>query len=154
MPLCYRAFKALDRGRPFTLLRIDMYAQTTNGIEVSVTPIYLEEESRPDESHFFWAYRITIANHSSNPVKLLARYWRIVDGIGRVEEVHGEGVVGEQPLIKSGSSYQYTSGCPLSTSHGIMSGHYTMRTFENALIRVEIPAFSLDIPGNSGRTLN
>jgi ApaG protein len=131
-----------------------MYAQTTHGIEVSVTPIYLEDESRPEENHFFWAYRITIANHSANPVKLLARYWRIVDGTGRVEEVHGEGVVGEQPLIKSGSSYQYTSGCPLATPHGIMSGHYTMRTSDSALIVVEIPAFSLDIPGNSVRTLN
>jgi ApaG protein len=131
-----------------------MYAQTTNGIEVSVTPIYLEDESRPDESHYFWAYRITISNNSDSAVKLLARYWRIVDGTGRVEEVHGEGVIGEQPVIKTGGSYQYTSGCPLSTPHGIMSGHYTMRTTDNALVRVEIPAFSLDIPGNSSRTLN
>lgn len=131
-----------------------MYAQTSNGIEVSVTPIYLEDESRPEESHYFWAYRITIANNSTTAVKLLARYWRIVDGTGRVEEVHGEGVIGEQPLIKAGGSYQYTSGCPLSTPHGIMSGHYTMRTGENTLVKVEIPAFSLDIPGNTGRTLN
>ena len=131
-----------------------MYVQTTNGIEVSVTPIYLEDESRPEESHFFWAYRITIANNSANAVKLLARYWRIVDGTGRVEEVHGEGVIGEQPLIKAGSSYQYTSGCPLSTPHGIMSGHYTMRTIDNDLVRVEIPPFSLDIPGTAARTLN
>ena len=131
-----------------------MYAQTSHGIEVSVTPIYLEDESRPEENHFFWAYRMTIANNSSSAVKLLARYWRIVDGTGRVEEVHGEGVVGEQPLIKAGGSYQYTSGCPLSTPHGIMSGHYTMRTADNALVQVDIPAFSLDIPGSSGRTLN
>ena len=132
-----------------------MYAQTTHGIEVSVTPIYLEDESRPEENHFFWAYRITIANNSDSAVKLLARYWRIVDGTGRVEEVHGEGVVGEQPLIKTGSSYQYTSGCPLSTPHGIMSGHYTMRiSGQSELIKVEIPPFSLDIPGNTVRTLN
>ena len=131
-----------------------MYAQTTNGIEVSVTPIYLEDESRPEENHFFWAYRITIANNSDGAVKLLARYWRIVDGSGRAEEVHGEGVVGEQPLIKTGSSYQYTSGCPLATPHGIMSGHYTMRIADGNLIRVEIPPFSLDIPGNNAQTLN
>jgi ApaG protein len=131
-----------------------MYAQTTNGIEVSVTPIYLEDESRPEESHYFWAYRITISNNSDAAVKLLARYWRIVDGTGRVEEVHGEGVIGEQPLIKAGSSYQYTSGCPLATPHGIMSGHYTMRTADSELMQVIIPAFSLDIPGNTGRTLN
>lgn len=131
-----------------------MYKQTTDGIEVSVTPIYLDDESRPDESHFFWAYRIIISNNSTTAVRLLGRYWRIVDGAGRIEEVHGEGVVGEQPLIKAGGSYQYTSGCPLSTSHGIMSGHYTMRKTDNALVQVEIPAFSLDVPGSTGRTLN
>jgi ApaG protein len=129
------------------------YSQTTHDIEVSVTPIYLPDESRPDESHFFWAYRVSIANHSDEPVKLLTRYWRIVDGDGRVEEVHGEGVVGEQPLIKPGGTYEYTSGCPLATPHGIMSGHYTMRTSGGALARIAIPAFSLDMPGR-GRTLN
>lgn len=131
-----------------------MYAQTTQGIKVSVTPIYLEDESRPDESHYFWAYRITIANNSIGSVKLLARYWRIVDGTGHVEEVHGEGVIGEQPVIKVGGLYQYTSGCPLRTSHGIMSGHYTMRDSENGLLRVDIPPFSLDIPGKPAQTLN
>ena len=131
-----------------------MYSQITHGIEVHVTPIYLEDESRPDDNHFFWAYRITIANNSQSAVKLLTRYWRIVDGTGHIEEVHGEGVVGEQPLIKIGSSYQYTSGCPLATPHGIMSGHYTMRDSQNTLLRVEVPPFSLDIPGHDKRLMN
>jgi ApaG protein len=130
-----------------------MFTQTTHLIEVSVVPIYLDDESRPDDNHFFWAYRIQIDNRSSASVRLLTRYWRIVDGNGSVEEVHGEGVVGEQPLIKPGGQYRYTSGCPLSTPHGIMSGHYMMRTTANELIKVEIPAFSLDSPSGE-RSLN
>ncbi|NJR14194.1 MAG: Co2+/Mg2+ efflux protein ApaG [Phyllobacteriaceae bacterium] len=129
------------------------YSQTTHEIEVSVTPFYMDEESRPDEGHFFWAYRVSIINRSGSAVKLLTRYWRIVDGHGQVEEVHGEGVIGEQPVIKPGGTYQYTSGCPLPTPHGIMSGHYMMRSAEGQLSRVEIPAFSLDRPG-TGRVLN
>jgi ApaG protein len=129
------------------------FSKTTHDIEVIVSPIYLEDESRPDDNHFFWAYRVSIANHSRESVKLLTRYWRIIDGDGRVEEVHGDGVVGEQPVIKPGGTFQYTSGCPLPTPHGIMQGHYVMRTPDGALARVEIPAFSLDRPG-AGRVLN
>jgi ApaG protein len=129
------------------------YSKTTEAIEVSVTPIYLEDESRPSENHFFWAYRVQISNHSAQSVKLLTRYWHIVDGFGRVEEVHGDGVVGEQPVIKPGGSYHYTSGCPLPTPHGIMSGHYTMRNATGQLVRIDIPAFSLDTP-DARRSLN
>jgi ApaG protein len=123
-----------------------MFTKVSHHIEVSVVPVFLEEESRPNENHFFWAYRVSIANQSKQAVRLLSRYWHIVDGNGSVEEVHGDGVVGEQPLIKPGDFYQYTSGCPLPTPHGIMSGHYIMRTAANDLIRVDIPAFSLDSP--------
>ncbi|MCU0831236.1 MAG: Co2+/Mg2+ efflux protein ApaG [Rhizobiaceae bacterium] len=129
------------------------YSKTTHDIEVRVTPIYLPDESRPDEGHYFWAYRVHIANHSPEAVKLLTRYWRIIDGHGRVEEVHGEGVVGEQPLIRPGRAYEYTSGCPLPTPHGIMSGHYMMRHADGTLSRIDIPAFSLDRP-EQVRTLN
>jgi ApaG protein len=129
------------------------YSKTTHEIEVRVSPFFLPDESRPEDSHFFWAYRVMIANHSPETVKLLSRYWRIVDGRGRVEEVHGEGVVGEQPAIRPGTTYEYTSGCPLPTPHGIMSGHYTMRLANGALAQIDIPAFSLDMP-NAGRTLN
>jgi ApaG protein len=96
-----------------------------------------------------WAYRVTIENHSTRSVKLLSRYWHITDGKGRVEEVRGAGVVGEQPELGPGDSYQYTSGCPLSTPSGIMVGTYTMRDEKGEVFEVDIPAFSLDIPDDT-----
>lgn len=130
-----------------------LYRATTDGISVRVTPEFMESESRPDEGHFFWAYRVTIENESERVVRLISRYWRIVDGRGHIEEVMGDGVVGVQPVIAPGESYNYTSGCPLATPHGIMSGHYDMRTESGDWLTVEIPAFSLDRPG-AGHTLN
>jgi ApaG protein len=130
-----------------------MYRCTTNGIEVVVEPFYLSDRSEPEDSHYVWAYRITISNNSDGFVQLMARYWRITDGSGNVEEVRGAGVVGEQPELSPGDSFQYTSGCPLSTPSGIMVGHYTLRQADGQLFDVAIPAFSLDIPGEA-RTLN
>jgi ApaG protein len=91
---------------------------------------------------------VTIANQSDEAVKLLSRYWHITDGAGRVEEVRGDGVVGEQPELDPGDSYQYMSGCPLSTPSGFMVGSYTMRNSRGELFDIDIPAFSLDLPGN------
>lgn len=130
-----------------------MYRAVTRNIEVSVVPIYLEERSEPDEDRYFWAYRVTIANRSDNPVRLLSRYWRITDGRGHVEEVRGPGVVGEQPELGPGDSYQYTSGCPLTTPSGIMVGTYTMADRSGSTFEVDIPAFSLDLP-NERRSVN
>ncbi len=124
-----------------------MYSAVTRNISVSVEPFYLEDNSDPSESHYVWAYRVTIDNQSAAPVKLLSRYWHITDGMGRVEEVRGDGVVGEQPELDPGDSYQYTSGCPLPTPSGIMVGNYTMRNDKGELFEVDIPAFSLDLPG-------
>lgn len=124
-----------------------MYSAVTRNIAVNVEPFYLDEHSDPSESRYVWAYRITIDNQSDDPVKLLSRYWRITDGAGRVEEVSGDGVVGEQPELNPGDSYQYTSGCPLSTPSGIMVGSYTMRSAGGELFEIDIPAFSLDLPG-------
>jgi ApaG protein len=123
-----------------------MYRAVTRNIEVSVEPFYLEDRSEPSENQYFWAYRITIANNSDGFVKLLSRYWRITDGRGKVEEVRGPGVVGEQPELDPGDSYQYTSGCPLTTPSGFMVGRYTMADSGGATFEVDIPAFSLDIP--------
>ena len=92
-----------------------MYRARTENIEVSVEPIYLDDESEPEENRFFWAYQVHIANDGDTAVQLLSRYWRITDGLGRVEEVRGPGVVGEQPIIAPGGQYEYTSGCPLPT---------------------------------------
>ncbi|TWG63512.1 MULTISPECIES: Co2+/Mg2+ efflux protein ApaG [unclassified Aminobacter] len=130
-----------------------MYRCTTRDIEVEVEPFFLPDRSDPDESHFVWGYRVTIVNNSPMRVQLLERYWRITDGLGRVEEVRGEGVVGEQPELNPGDSYQYTSGCPLRTPSGIMLGTYTMETESGERFEVDIPAFSLDLP-DAARSLN
>jgi ApaG protein len=124
-----------------------MYSAVTRNITVSVEPFYLEDRSEPAESRYVWAYRITIDNQSDQAVKLLSRYWHITDGKGRVEEVRGPGVVGEQPELDPGDSFQYTSGCPLPTPSGVMVGRYTMRNARGETFDIEIPAFSLDLPG-------
>jgi len=138
---------------PMNLQDISMYRAVTHDIEVLVEPFYLEDRSDPAENHYVWAYRITIANNSDELVKLVSRYWHITDGLGRVEEVQGTGVVGEQPELDPGDSFQYTSGCPLSTPSGIMVGRYTMRNARGLEFDIDIPAFSLDIPGTS-RSVN
>ncbi len=130
-----------------------MYQAVTRNIEVQVEPFYLDDRSDPSESRYVWAYRITIANHSDEFVQLLTRYWHITDAEGRVEEVRGAGVVGEQPELNPGDSYQYTSGCPLTTPSGIMVGRYTMRNEHGEMFDIAIPAFSLDVPGQE-RTVN
>ncbi len=121
-----------------------MYRAKTHGIEVTAEPIYLADQSAPQQGRWFWAYTITITNHSDEAVQLLSRHWRITDGKGRVHEVRGEGVIGEQPLIEAGGSFSYTSGCPLETPEGIMVGDYAMVKPDGEMISVAIPAFSLD----------
>lgn len=125
-----------------------MYKAVTHDIEVIAEPFYLEERSDPEERRFVWGYRITIVNRSADRVKLISRFWRITDATGRVEEVSGPGVVGEQPELGPGDSYQYSSGCPLPTPSGIMAGSYTMRGADGGSFDVAIPAFSLDRPGS------
>jgi ApaG protein len=123
-----------------------MYEATTRGIRIRVTPHYLEDQSSPDESEFFWAYTIDISNESEETVQLRSRVWRITDGLGQTEEVRGPGVVGETPTIQPGASFTYTSGCPLRTPSGIMVGSYQMADADGQLFDVAIPAFSLDSP--------
>ncbi|EBW1604019.1 Co2+/Mg2+ efflux protein ApaG [Salmonella enterica subsp. enterica serovar Kottbus] len=124
-----------------------MYRAVTHGIEVSVEPFYRDDRSDPEEASYFWAYRVTIVNQSEAFVQLVSRYWQITDANGKVHEVRGPGVVGEQPELNPGDSYQYMSGCPLATNSGVMVGRYTMRNEAGATFEVAIPAFSLDIPG-------
>jgi ApaG protein len=130
-----------------------MYRAVTQGIEITVEPFYLEEESAPEDNRYVWGYRITIANNSSDTVQLRSRYWQITDATGRVEEVRGAGVVGEQPVLDPGDSFQYSSGCPLTTSSGVMVGRYQMQNPTGNTFEVDIPAFSLDVP-EQRRTLN
>jgi ApaG protein len=124
-----------------------MYRARTKDIEVEVEPYYLEEQSDPDDSRYVWGYRIVISNHSNLTVRLIHRYWNITDQNGLVDEVEGPGVVGEQPRLKPGDTYEYSSGCPLDTPSGVMFGHYQMETDEGEIFNVDIPAFSLDSPG-------
>ncbi|GEO83551.1 MULTISPECIES: Co2+/Mg2+ efflux protein ApaG [Alphaproteobacteria] len=124
-----------------------MYRAVTRGIEVGVEPYYLEEQSDPEDSRYVWGYRIVIANHSSVAVRLMQRYWHITDQNGQVDEVTGPGVVGEQPHLRPGDTYEYSSGCPLDTPSGLMFGHYQMETDDGETFDVSIPAFSLDAPG-------
>ncbi|MCR9123914.1 MAG: Co2+/Mg2+ efflux protein ApaG [Phyllobacteriaceae bacterium] len=130
-----------------------MYRETTDGIEVTVRPDFLDEESEPDDGRWFWAYTVVIANHSDETVQLESRYWRITNALGAVEEVSGPGVIGEQPVLSPGDSFQYTSGCPLNTPSGTMVGHYVMRRQSGERMRARVPAFSLDVP-NVVRTIN
>ncbi|MBL8628716.1 MAG: Co2+/Mg2+ efflux protein ApaG [Rhodospirillaceae bacterium] len=128
-----------------------MYEKTTHDIRVSVHPVFLDEQSAPDRNHFVWAYRVNIENKGDETVQLVNRHWRITDKLGRQHEVKGAGVVGEQPVLKPGESYDYTSGCPLETPSGIMVGSYEMRTPDGGSFWVDIPAFSLDSPHDKAR---
>jgi ApaG protein len=123
------------------------YSATTHGIEVQVRSYYLEDQSDPDENHYVWAYRITIANHSRDTVQLLRRTWHITNARGRVQRVHGPGVIGEQPVLEPGEAFEYTSGTPLDTSSGFMTGTYHMVIPDSGeAFDIAIPAFSLDSP--------
>ena len=123
-----------------------MYQKETRAIEITVKPFYLEEQSEPDDSHFVFAYHIRIQNNGGDVVQLLNRYWQITDGLGRIQEVRGPGVVGEQPVLRPGEAFEYTSGCPLNTATGLMVGTYEMETLDGERFDVDIPAFSLDAP--------
>jgi len=128
------------------------YSRTTRDVRVSVRSYFLADQSQPDENHFVWAYRVKIENQGREPVQLLRRTWQITDARGRTQHVHGAGVVGEQPLLEPGESFEYTSGTPLDTPSGFMVGAYHMvvpSSGEN--FDVAIPAFSLDSPHQSGR---
>ncbi len=123
-----------------------MYSQTTRDITVTVQPVFLEDQSSPTENHYVWAYRVRIENKGSETVQLMRRHWKITDALGRMQDVQGDGVVGEQPFLEPGGSYEYTSGTPLSTPSGIMMGSYQMETGDGQTFDVGIPAFSLDSP--------
>ncbi len=124
-----------------------MYERTTAEVTITVRPDYLDEESDPDEGLYVWSYTVEIENRGDAPVQLLTREWRITDARGRTRIVHGEGVVGEQPVIEPGDRFRYTSGAPLDTPSGFMAGSYGMRrTEDGARFDAEIPAFALDTP--------
>jgi len=115
-------------------------------IRISVESAYLDSESDPDDERFVFSYTVTIENLGNTSAQLLNRHWIIIDGNGREQEVKGEGVVGEQPLIEPGTGYQYTSGTMLETPVGIMQGSYQMLGSNGLLFDAEIKPFTLAIP--------
>jgi len=120
---------------------------TTEGIQVTVRSRYLAEQSAPDQGRYVFAYTVAIANHGESTAQLRTRHWVITDGRGGVEEVRGDGVVGEQPRLEPGQQFQYTSGCVLKTPIGTMHGTYQMERDDGAEFDAEIAAFSLVAPG-------
>ncbi|MFI3218950.1 MAG: Co2+/Mg2+ efflux protein ApaG [Methylococcales bacterium] len=117
-----------------------------NNIVVDAMPFFIAEQSAPEKGRYVFAYTITITNEGVLPAKLLQRYWLITDANGKIQEVRGEGVIGEQPYLKPGESFRYTSGAILETPVGIMQGYYTMRSDEGDDFNATIPQFTLSIP--------
>ena len=122
------------------------YTAKTRDIAVSVLPTYLETRSSPDDSKYFWTYRVIIENQGRETVRLVSRHWMITNSRGELSEVKGPGVVGEQPVLMPGESFEYTSGAPLDTPSGMMGGAYQMESESGEHFDIEIPTFSLDRP--------
>jgi ApaG protein len=122
------------------------YAETTRGLTVRVSVSFLPEQSEPVNGRWFWAYHIRIENEGSMAAQLMTRRWEITDGRGTAHIVEGEGVVGEQPVIAPGATYDYVSGCPLTTPSGAMVGHYGMIAEDGSAFEIVIPKFKLLAP--------
>lgn len=123
-----------------------MYELMTREIIVRVEPEFMAEESAPEDDYYVWSYTVEIENCGTETIQLRTRQWQITDASGRTQEVHGDGVVGEQPVLGPGDGYEYSSGAPLSTPSGLMAGTYTVQTDTGELFEVRVPAFSLDSP--------
>ena len=122
------------------------YVEETRGIFVRVSVSFMPEQSEPDRDRWFWAYHIRIDNQSDKTVQLLSRKWKIRDGRNAVHHVEGEGVVGERPVIRPGTAYDYVSGCPLMTPTGSMTGSYNMVCEDGSAFEIGIPLFELSAP--------
>jgi ApaG protein len=128
-----------------------MYRAVTRQIEVTVEPNFMPERSLGGE--YFWSYTIVITNTGVETVQLQTRHWIITDAAGRKQEVRGEGVVGEQPVLAPGERFEYTSGVPLPTASGFMTGRYQMVSESGERFEIDVPTFSLDSPDHK-RVLN
>ncbi len=132
-----------------------MSRAVTNGVRVTVSTQYLPHRSHPEESRYVFAYTVVIANEGKETLQLRTRHWIITDGRGRVEDVRGDGVVGEQPVLEPGDEFEYTSGCILETARGTMHGSYQMHRGDGSQFDAEIAPFVLATPGaESERILN
>ena len=131
------------------VISMSEYVETTSSVTIRVNPVYLETESTPGEEHYVWVYHVKIENEGDNTVQLINRYWKIMDGEGRIQEVKGSGVVGQQPVMRPGESFEYASGTYLPTTSGMMSGFYEMKVIDeevgsNNMFKAIVPTFSLD----------
>tara|TARA_Y100000590_G_scaffold71174_1_gene78138 strand:- start:13253 stop:13642 length:390 start_codon:yes stop_codon:yes gene_type:complete len=118
----------------------------SHDFHVSAISRYIPERSNPNNSIFFFAYWITITNKSENSAQLINRYWKITDADGRINEINGSGVIGEQPYLKPGKSFEYNSFCPLPTEFGFMEGYYDMNNKKQKIFQIKIPQFRLSKP--------
>lgn len=130
-----------------------IFKKIASAIEIQVTPNYIVEKSNPLQSLYVFTYNVIIFNKSQSSVQLISRYWRIRDAFGRIDEIEGPGVIGQQPLLLPQNNFEYSSFCPLSTEFGTMQGYYKMRIIDeeddnatNPLFNVEIPTFQLVAP--------
>lgn len=128
-----------------------VFCKVTDEIKVSVAPAYVENQSGGEGQEYVWMYTVQLENNGARTVQLLNRHWKITDAFGRIQEVNGPGVIGEQPVLKPGESFSYTSGTALPTPSGIMMGSYEMEDEAGGRFEVEIPAFSLDSPEQLSR---
>jgi ApaG protein len=131
---------------PFTWQAVSVSTAITNGIRVTVSTVYVPSQSAPTAHRYVFAYTIRIANEGTTVMQLKSRHWIITHGSGRVEEVRGPGVVGQQPVLKPGDHFEYTSGCVLETPRGSMRGAYEMRTADGEGFDADVAAFELAMP--------
>jgi ApaG protein len=123
-----------------------MFTETTRNIRVTAHPQFLAEQSSAAQEHYVWAYTIEVENRGQETVQLISRHWHIADARGQVQEVRGAGVIGEQPVLKPGEAFRYTSGTSLAAPSGLMHGEYEMQTAAGERFEIKVPAFSLDSP--------
>jgi len=132
---------------------MNTFERRTHDVIVRVESDYLDDQSSPAESRFIWAYTVEIENQTDHDLTVVERCWQIADSRGQVQNVRGAGVVGEQPVVRPGETFRYTSGAPLSAPSGMMLGNYSMQTPEGDRFCVDIPPFPLDSP-HEGLVLN
>ena len=125
---------------------IQTYRETTNNISVAVSPEYLHQQSEPSDNHFIWAYHVQIENTGNTIIQVLARHWKITDIRGQSHGIVGDGLVGKQPVLKPSEVFHYSSGTPLSTPSGFMSGSFLLISEGGELFNATVPSFSLDSP--------
>ncbi|MGB6230562.1 MAG: Co2+/Mg2+ efflux protein ApaG [Litorimonas sp.] len=133
-------------GSGFPGLMPALFEQRTKDVIVRVEPEYLAEQSNPSDGRFIWAYTVEIDNQSEDDLRVTGRYWHIADSRGQVQEVRGQGVVGEKPVVRAGEQFRYTSGAPLSAPSGMMSGSYRVEPEQGDAYDIDIPVFVLDSP--------